>query len=264
MNDCLYTKLIGTLQGSDAPILECFTLKTGIGNCKLEVNGSTPMSLEIIGSGYFTDSTYTTIGEKTATTTKNVVNTLYIKTTEQCIVNIIDNYNNVVLTLNNVYAPDLGFTKFREIMQFFVQNSNVVSDNEGELFIAPLATRVEIQNDCSFKFNLAQVNNNTSIYVIFLPNNNNVYGSITNLYTCVNLTSLNVNIDYNVEDLAVGWLGNSKTKTCTIDGKKKKINGTVYTQRVKVVYPGGNNITITDNSDNTIATYNGSSWSYNS
>lgn len=262
MKDCIKNTIQGIYNNTNIAQLGGFLLNTGVGNCKLEVSASTPITLKIVGDGYFTDSTYTTVGEKTATTTVNILNTLYIKTTESCIINVVDNYNNVYLTFQNIYAQDLGFTKYRTINAFYVQNSDVVSDNIGELFIAPLANRAEVVNDCSFRFNLAQVNNNTSIYVISLPNNNNVYGSITNLYNCTNLTSLSIDIDYNVEDLAVGWLGNSKTKTCTVGGKLKKVHGSVYTQTVKVKFDGQSPIIITDNSDNTIATYNGSSWSY--
>ena len=268
MGNCLVTKLQEVVQNDNLLPLGGFILKTGVGNCNFEVAlppQPQEVELEIKGNGAFTDSNYENPTGKTKTLSTYGMHSVYLKTTEECIIVIPDNYQITQLIFDNVYSEDLSFTKFRSITNVLIKNSSVIKINKGELYVAQNSNRVEVRNASEFRFNINQLSGNTRIYSLLLPDNPNVYGDINSLYGCIGLTNIVSNIVTDIETLALGWKNNStsKTSTCTVSGKNMKLNGNNRSGSVKVVFTGTHSIDITDTNDNILAYYDGSTWTYN-
>ena len=295
-NNCLVTKLKGVVDNDDLQRLGEFSyFVENAGN--YEIWFGMLQRAEIVGDAYFcSNSDYNDNIGKTTTTT-----TLFIKANGEFKLNIKDDYKLSGCSGNiNHTIADFSFLNYRTInTQYFMQyidskstgtfrNNDTFKNITGPIAFAANdddvsskvtgnisvfhntnnVTQLKIQKN-NFYGNISSISDMTSIGIMYLYGNKDIEGDTISFANMINLTALLIgetNIHGAEEELFVSLLNNGKTGELWFASSEyntlKGISPIVSHQNV--VFSNGT-ITISDRygSLGVLATYNGTSWTYN-
>lgn len=171
---------------------------------------------------------------------------------------ISDDYSTVETTSNKTYEVNLGN------QTLYLKNTDCNFIVENKYMLRRLETKAGY--DSVLHVNLEDLKYNTALTIITL--NSYCIGNINTLSNKIGLTAINLTdteVVGTIEDLCEGFVRNGKTSdvSLTILRTSVTFNGQALSASIYVSF-ATNSCTIKDVSDNVLATYNGSSWTYNS
>jgi hypothetical protein len=195
MENCLVTKLKGSVNNDSLPIYGAFKLKV-VGNTELYFTDDASIisfDFEIIGDGHFcSNNTYSDDLGKTIT-----AKTVWVATSTSCILVVKDAYKLARSSMSTAVEGDFSFLNYRDCVriQFRVtQNATGVIDTKFEN-CTHFNILVNSGNNNKMAFDLGIFSNSTTIQ--YLTGRNGIaHGSLSSLANCTNLVSITLQSSY--------------------------------------------------------------------
>ena len=227
MGKCLITKLNGSTNNSDLLRIAEMRIKfhkvsnpTATTQC-LEINALRDTKLEIIGDGYFTDSSLSQNKGKNLTIAANVNTGVYVSNNDVEVA-VLDKYAITALKVKSGYKGGMSFNidclKYSTSINYiFLRSTNISGDISGLKNLTALTyfdiTDTQVSGDISGLKNLTNLS-------ILGGNNTQISGDIANLKNLTALTSLNMS-----DTQVSGDIANLKNLTALTRIEFKNVTG---------------------------------------
>ena len=293
MKNCLVKTIKGVV--SDDDLLRYgemkFSVPAGVEkSCQLVVNGG-DVSFRLVGDGYLClTSGGESVGKTYSLNPSEDIQRMYVHANGDCDIFINDDYNNILTIANFNFSGDITPLNYRnkKLQGLLINVANTFVF--GEITSTELLSKAySISLPPTVLMGLECINGNTVLQTLNIKGNTttsnisnltectdlrellmqtvvNVTGNLSSLVPLKKLTNLvmsavtNITTDISVADLLVAWLSAGKTGFMTINLSTSlpfngaRLNGSATFST--------NAIVVKDQNNNTIGTYDGSTWTY--
>ena len=288
MANCLVTKLKEVVNNDKLEILNAFKITVPSGNQTFYIQFEDVIRKRFIlkGDGYFSDSTYTqNLGNEIVS-----YGNIYISANESCTLIVYDNYKLSNISFYNSYA-DISFLDERNIKTLEAESSNnslsgVLQNKES--FKNTTLFNIGASSNLEFDFSIFSENTvltrlvcwssesgkgtgnlsdltNKPLTQFSSYSHKGIIGNIETFGSIITLTNISIvncnNITGTIESVCEQWIRNGKTSNLTrFECNTSTLNSSIITDVLTIDFES--NTCSIKKSGNTIAYYNGSTWSY--
>lgn len=271
MENCLNLVLIGSVNNDTLPKLgELYmTVKAGTVG-QLNFTERRDVAVRVVGNGYITTTVDGMSVGKEYTyqfVSTSEVNRLYVHAIEDCYVFIYDDYDNVrsIDKMDN-YLFDVSQLNYKTTVSKLICQINVAGVLESKELIRR-SSNVSLTDTNNFlTIDLSIFETCETLATLLLKNCRKTTGSLQSLYMLSSLTTLGINVGEaitgSVTSLFENLLSNGKTGDLLVTLPSTLLFNNQRLYEATVTF-GTNSIVVKDSGNNTLGTYNGSTWTYN-